>query len=379
MAKSFTKLTRPRIRKAVPGDQINEHGITFFRQPDGDGRYTVNIMVDGQRIHRVVGRESEGTTRKQVEDYIEKIRTEARDRRLNLPKGRKLTLRFAKAADEYMSRLKEDGGKDLRSKHQRFKHHLKPFFADRPLEKISTFDIDRYKKKRLTEGAAPGSVNRELAALSHLFTKAIEWKWLDDRPAKIGRLKEGTGRIVFLTTDQIKRFVDVAMADQCEALYRFVVIGLGTSMRKSEILSIRLRDIDLDRRIIYIPKAKGGAREQPITRHLASFLRQYVAAASPSQTWLFPAKRSATGHRVSIEKPWRRAVKAAGLDVKQVVRHTLRHTAISHLVQAGVDLPTVKRISGHKDISMVLKYSHQDDEHIIAAMDKLEDRYKKVK
>jgi len=36
-------------------------------------------------------------------------------------------------------------------------------------------------------------------------------------------------------------------------------------------------------------------------------------------------------------------------DIKQVVRHTLRHTAITHLVQAGVDLPTVKRISGHKN------------------------------
>ncbi len=67
---------------------------------------------------------------------------------------------------------------------------------------------------------------------------------------------------------------------------------------------------------------------------------------------------------------------AAGLDVKQVVRHTLRHTAITHLVQAGVDLPTVKRISGHKTLEMVERYSHQNGKHINAAMDVLEDRYK---
>jgi site-specific recombinase XerD len=69
-------------------------------------------------------------------------------------------------------------------------------------------------------------------------------------------------------------------------------------------------------------------------------------------------------------------VLAADLDPAQVVRHTLRHTAITHLVQAGVDLPTVKRISGHKTLSMVERYSHQNGEHIKAAMDKLDARYR---
>ena len=78
---------------------------------------------------------------------------------------------------------------------------------------------------------------------------------------------------------------------------------------------------------------------------------------------------------MNIEKPFRRVVEAAGLDVKTVVRHTLRHTAITHLVQAGVDLPTVQRISGHKTLQMVVRYSHQNGEHIQAAMDKLESRY----
>jgi site-specific recombinase XerD len=58
-----------------------------------------------------------------------------------------------------------------------------------------------------------------------------------------------------------------------------------------------------------------------------------------------------------------------------VVRHTLRHTAITHLVQAGVDLPTVKRISGHKTLLMVERYAHQNGTHIQAAMDALEARY----
>jgi len=123
------------------------------------------------------------------------------------------------------------------------------------------------------------------------------------------------------------------------------------------------------------PKAKAGAREQPITQHLAGFLQGYINAAEENQVWLFPSKRSKLGHTVSIEKAFRSAVIEAGFDPSEVLRHTLRHTAITHLVQAGVDLPTVQRISGHKTLEMVVRYSHQNGEHINAAMDKLEERY----
>jgi integrase len=128
----------------------------------------------------------------------------------------------------------------------------------------------------------------------------------------------------------------------------FVVIGLETAMRRSEILSIRREHVDLDRLTLFIPKAKAGSREQPFTRRLAEFLRAYLATLAPDEQWLFPCPASATGHATDIRKGFRRAVAAAGLDPDQIVRHTLRHTAITHLVQAGVDLPTVKRISGHK-------------------------------
>ena len=157
----------------------------------------------------------------------------------------------------------------------------------------------------------------------------------------------------------------------------FVLIGLETSMRKMEILRIRLEHIDLKRKIIYIPVAKAGAREQPITTHLADFLAEHLKHAASDQVWLFPSESSESGHMVSIEKPFRRVVIAAGLDPKEVLRHTLRHTAITHLVQAGVELPTVQRISGHKTMQMVVRYSHQNGEHIQEAMEKLEDRYRK--
>jgi len=119
-----------------------------------------------------------------------------------------------------------------------------------------------------------------------------------------------------------------------------------------------------------------------MTHRLATFLQTYVAESVPADSvWLFPSElkkdgkpkpKSKSGNTVAIQKPLRLAAIAAGLVSAQVVRHTLRHTAATHLVQSGVDLPTVKRIDGWKTLAMVERYAHQNCEHIQAAMDKLE-------
>lgn len=395
MAKAFSRLTRPAIRKLQVGGKINEHGISFERLANGDGVYTVNIMVDGQRIHRVIGRESEGTTRTQAEDFIAKARNDAKHDRLALPKGRKVALSFREGAKKYLDRLKESGGKDLKAKTHRLNLHLVPFFGDMPLNKISGFDIERYKRQRQQEKVIvrprgkniervpdkqttvkSGTINRELAALSHLFNMAIEWGWIDRRPAKIKRFKEGPGRLNYLTADQVTRFIECAKADRSPVIYPFIVIALETSMRKMEVLSIRREHVDVARQVIHIPVAKGGTREQPITKHLASYLSGYMAGLPKGCPWLFPSPGAKSGHTMDVRKPFRRVVEAAGLDLETVVRHTLRHTAITHLVQAGVDLPTVKRISGHKTLAMVERYAHQNGEHIQFAMDRLQERLK---
>src|SRR6516162_10009535 len=101
MSLRFSRLDRPAIRRLAAGQQITEHGITAERLADGDTRYSVNIMVDGQRIHRVIGRESEGVTRTQAEVFIERARSEAREGRLSLPPRRKTHLTFTEAADKY--------------------------------------------------------------------------------------------------------------------------------------------------------------------------------------------------------------------------------------------------------------------------------------
>ena len=88
----------------------------------------------------------------------------------------KVTLSFKQAAETYLERLEEEGGKDLVMKRRRLKYHLVPALGNRALAKITTFLVNRYKKDRLKEGGAPGTINRELAVLSHMFTKGVEWK-----------------------------------------------------------------------------------------------------------------------------------------------------------------------------------------------------------
>ena len=63
-----------------------------------------------------------------------------------------------------------------------------------------------------------------------------------------------------------------------------------------------------------------------------------------------------------------RAVMRAGLDPAMVTPHVMRHTAITNLVKAGADLPTIQRISGHKTLAMVLRYTHVHGTHIDRAI-----------
>ncbi len=392
MAIKFKKLTRPQMRRLNAGERIEEHGIVFTRLKSGDGRFAINVMVDGERIHRAIGKESEGVTREQAESAIAGMRTKAREDRLNLPKGRKVAMGFREAAKKYIEKLEEEGGKDIKAKQRRLEQHLVPYFGNQPLTKITTSEIDRYKVMRLKEKAVPGgeknkpldisalkytskgTINRELAAISHLFSKAVEWQWLPYRPAKINRFHEEMKKRVYLTREQISKLKEESLKDKNPLVYLFIMIGIDTGMRKSEILKIGLEHIDLDRRLIHIPVAKAGTREQPITKRLAIQLKEVIDTVPEEQEWLFPSTKSATGHITNMDKAFRRVVTAAGLDPREIVRHTMRHTAVTHLVQEGIDLPTVMRISGHKTLAMVLRYAHQNGEHIQDAMDRLEQR-----
>lgn len=334
-------------------------------------------MVDGQRIHRVVGRESEGVTREQAERTIETLRTKAREGRLDLPAGRKVHRSFAEAASEYLTRIEHHSkyGRNLGPKTRHLNERLAPYFKAQRPEKLTDFTISHYVKHRRDQGAAMATINRELSTLSHFLNRCIEWKWMRaDQKPKIPKGQEVRKKIVVLTEADKRALMTAAMSDQDPLTWLFAAVAMGTGMRHSEILRIRWDDIDFTNRRIYVGKAKAGQREQPIPTSLATLLQKEHAQLGEPDGWLFPTSRKDAKHehRQQMSEQFRRAVARAKLDPAKVTPHVLRHTAITGLVKEGVDLPTVQRISGHKTLAMVLRYTHLSDDHIDHSVAKLD-------
>ena len=374
----FERLTRPAVRALQPGERLNEHGIIAECQRNRDIRYSINIMVDGDRIHRTIGRQSEGVTREQAERAIESLRTRAREGRLDLPAGRKRHRTFAEAAAEYIDRMEATRGRNIKSKRRHLEEQLTPFFASHRLDKLTAFGLLRYRKKREeTDGVKPATANRELATLSHLLNCAAskEWGWITahDIP-DIPRVREDRKPIDILTPAQSNDLVRAAVADHDPDVSLFVLFGLNTAMRHSEIVRRRFDEVDWANCRIWIDQAKCGSRSQPITVTLRDALTERRKLSPDPHGWIFPSRvaESKQPHRLSLSKSFRRVVIRASLDPAKVTPRAMRHTGISRLVMAGTDIPTIQKISGHKTVQMVMHYAHVFGSHIDEAISVLE-------
>lgn len=373
MAVKFQKLTREAIRALAPGSKIHEHGICARKEPNNDVRWSVNLMVDGQRIHRVVGRESEGVTRNQAEQLVEKLRTDARAERLDLPQGRKLHRTFAEAAEEYLKKMAEIGGKDLVNKTRHLRVYLVPHFGNQRLDQIALFALQRYRKVRKDAGATEATINRELATFLHLMNRAVDWRWIKaEQKPRIPRVAEERKARRALTIDQRNAIMKGALEDHDPRLWLFVAIGFGTGMRHGEIIRRRYDEIDWSANRFEIDKAKAGARLQPFPLWVRDALLKQQAMEDDPQGWIFPPTRKCkTPYRPAMDLGFARAVKRAGLDPHKVTPHLMRHTLVTDLSKC-VDVATIQKISGHKTAAMVMHYTHVNDERIDLALNAID-------
>ncbi|MDP7561043.1 MAG: tyrosine-type recombinase/integrase, partial [Planctomycetota bacterium] len=324
MTLRFSRLDRKAIRSLKSGEKITEHGITAERLRDGDIRYSVNVMVDGQRIHRVIGRESDDTTRTQAEEFISKVRADAKGQRLNLPKGRKVALTFKTASELYLSRLEESEGKNLEEKRRHFKLYLVPSFGKMPLDKISTFTLEKYRKACKAQGLKSGTINRHLATYRHMANKLLEWDKVASPMAMVKLERESGRREHVLSTEEKESLLVATLNDSNTRIWLFIMVGLNTSLRHREILSSRFENFDASRRRLRV-KVKGGEwREQPLTRTITKILQHEREMADDPDGWIFPNSASRSGHVESMKAPFRRVVISSGQDPKKVTPHTMR-------------------------------------------------------
>jgi len=154
-----------------------------------------------------------------------------------------------------------------------------------------------------------------------------------------------------------------------------VMTALHTGFRKSELLSLTWGEIDFRHRVITVQAAyakNGESRSVPMNDVLTTTLKA-VRMNAPDNAVFCNCKGAP--YR-SFRSAFERAVCKAGLE--DFTFHDLRHTFASRLVMAGVDLPTVKELMGHKDITMTLRYTHLSSDHKQRAVSALEQFGKKV-
>lgn len=372
MSLRFSRLTRPNIRRMTPGEKITEAGISAERLADGDTRYSVNVMVDGERIHRVIGRESEGVTRTQCEEFVARVRTDAREGRLSLPKGRKTRLNFEKAAKLYLTGEKATGAKDRVIKERHLRRHLIAYFGSMRLDRISTFTVEKFKNFMIGKGHSLGHVNRILSTYRHMGNKLAARNLIPD-PFPMIKLEDPSNRRErTLSHEEEAALLSEALKDGNPYSWLFVKMGLSTSLRHSEILAARFDGFNPARHRLRVRVKGGDWREQPLTRELCQSLLNEQRMATEPHGWIFPNSRSASGRIMSMKTAFKRCVVRAGLNPSEVVPHTMRHTAITNLVATGADVRTVQEFSGHKSLAMVMRYTHAQDRRVDQAIEAME-------
>jgi site-specific recombinase XerD len=134
-------------------------------------------------------------------------------------------------------------------------------------------------------------------------------------------------------------------------------------LRASEVLGLRVPDVDSGRMLLWVRHGKGQKdRAVPLSPALLEALRAHWRRRRPT-TWLFPGQ-TPSGQRSlgALQRVVRRAVQAAGF-AKKVSLHTLRHSYATHLLEAGVDVVTIQRLLGHRDLDTTARYLHLSAPH----------------
>jgi len=158
-----------------------------------------------------------------------------------------------------------------------------------------------------------------------------------------------------LSSVEVLRLLDAAPAGRDRVLLQ---VAYGCGLRLSELLHLQVRDIDSARMVIHVRQGKGAKdRLVPMSLRLLEELRAYWRMSRP-RTWLFPGhKRDRAISAGNIQRRLTRLVKQVGLN-KHCSMHTLRHSYATHLLEAGVDLLTLKALMGHTSLQTTARYLH---------------------
>ena len=244
---------------------------------------------------------------------------------------------------------------------------LLPAFGSLPLDRIDRAGVTRWFDEY--SRTAPGGANEALSLLCRILNHAIVCGHLRTNPARGIKRNPRPKLTRFLSRGEIRRLhreLDrYAGARPSRARQADIIrLLLLTGCRKSEIRTLRWRDVDGD--TLNLADAKTGPRRVFLNAPARAIVERQPRSGS---ALVFPSPID-PGRPLCSDLPlWYSVRREAG--VEDVRIHDLRHTFASHAVLQGVPLPVVSRLLGHKHPSMTLRYAHVGDRETEAAAERI--------
>lgn len=268
--------------------------------------------------------------------------------------------------DDLLASFEMRGIQSLRS----VRSHLKPvreWFRDVRARDLTTAAVERFMRDRIAADKAPATVNREVQLLKQALNLARKQERLTRVPY-IPLLREDNARQGFFERDELEAVV-AYLADPIDDITRFAYLS---GWRKGEILSLRWEAVDRVGREVSLTTSKNGqGRLLPLVGELWELMEsRWAARAFPSadgvtslSDYVFHVRGRPV---VDFKRSWKTACKKAGVPGR--LFHDLRRTAVRNMVRAGVPQSVAMSISGHRTVSMFLRYNITSEDDMRLAL-----------
>lgn len=240
-----------------------------------------------------------------------------------------------------------------------------------PVQNLEPKHLQRYLLYCLKQGLQENTLHSRINALKFYFEQVLHReKFFFEIP----RPKRPLQLPKVLNEVELKRMFAAVQNIKHKAI---LFTAYGSGLRVSEVVNLRVQDIDSNRMQIFVQKAKGKKdRVVPLSILVLDVLRQYIKMLQPKPGYyLFtsPNKKDAYSER-SAQKIFQEAKKRAGIK-KEVGFHSLRHSFATHLLEKGIDVKYIKELLGHFDIRTTERYLHVSREKLINIISPLDSLY----
>jgi site-specific recombinase XerD len=237
--------------------------------------------------------------------------------------------------------------------------HVKSFadFVGFSPGRATAEDVHRYQLRLASIGTTVPTVNANASALRFFFKVTLKRSDLAD---EVVSAREPRRLPVVLSPEEVGRLLASATNIKHQAL---LSLTYATGLRASEVVSLKLTDIDRDRRVIRVEQGKGKKdRYVMLSPNLLELLRDWWRAARkkgwmyPGQPWLFPGHRGRHMSARQLHRLVSTAAARAGI-TKRVGVHTLRHSFATHLLEQKTDIRVIQVLLGHKKLDTTALYT----------------------